>query len=561
MGLDTFHRFQQSTLLKELYRVVKAEGAILFPHVHLSNAEPTPFFERGCRQLHGTDYDAFFQAAAASSGRSGYLLPEPEMFLFNELSTEQERPIVSDPTSTHYNTSIAILPTNWEREEKLRPFRFDDLPQPEEARILINPLLEIDWNQQEVRQNPAYLSDQVGYLLARHPVYQQKLVIEEPLTELDIKILYWAKRLLNIKEIAARLETPVVAIIQSVRRLQAQDIVQLVPLSVQHLRLQYFVSTQEYHVPYAEQNLRNLWQRAQQHFPTQPYLFSEADDSEMTYAEADALVTLIRQALLANGLQAGDHIMLIGRKHFEGILTVHAASHLGMVIVPLDPEMAPEMIKQIIKQVSPKLVLTDQLHASWLQAEDVPVIQLDEEAETPGLSLFSDWLEENMEDDHSLDLEQHPSSEDLACVLFTSGSTGIPKGVPLTHGQLFRSGRLVTETFHWQANDRFFSPGELDSMSGFRNYCVAPLEVGAAIILPSPAKSEHLFSLVETIDKYQANLLGTTPPLLNSYYIKSDYFRTCVVYDPSFVRAVTWLLKPSSSVGKYLVGQYSIIMA
>ena len=40
-----YDNFDQSLLLHELFRVVKEDGAILFPHVHLTNSEPNPFFE------------------------------------------------------------------------------------------------------------------------------------------------------------------------------------------------------------------------------------------------------------------------------------------------------------------------------------------------------------------------------------------------------------------------------------------------------------------------------------------------------------------------------------
>jgi acyl-coenzyme A synthetase/AMP-(fatty) acid ligase len=85
----------------------------------------------------------------------------------------------------------------------------------------------------------------------------------------------------------------------------------------------------------------------------------------------------------------------------------------------------------------------------------------------------------------------------------------------LSHAQLVRSSRLVTECFHWQKSDRFFAVGELDSMSGLRNACFAPLEVGAAVIIPTPASKGHLFSICECIAQHEATILGTTPALLN----------------------------------------------
>jgi len=109
-GYDTFHNFDQSLLLDELFRVVKNDGAILFPHVHLTNSEPDPYFDRGCKQRHGTDYQTSFDHLAKTSSWQGYVFSEPELFKANDMDRSEDIMVVTNPDSPDYNATITLLP-------------------------------------------------------------------------------------------------------------------------------------------------------------------------------------------------------------------------------------------------------------------------------------------------------------------------------------------------------------------------------------------------------------------------------------------------------------------
>ncbi|MEO1711747.1 MAG: AMP-binding protein, partial [Bacteroidota bacterium] len=397
-GLDTFHRFDQSLLLRELLRITPEEAPILFPHVHLTNNEPDPFFERGCRQLHGRDYDAFFQQLLKRTTRAGFVFPEPEMFTINELSGGKPFPIKSQPGTDHYNAMLAILPQKWAEEEQLEAFHMEDLPAFNEAHILVNPLLQIDFSRQRVHVDRGRYADRVGYLLDRHPIYMEKLKKADGhvLSELQIKALYLASRLRSVAEIGTALQLEPEDLFGPLKDLEERDIIQLAPVGKQHLRLQQYVSTQEYVVPEPEQTLKALWQRAVEAYPEAVFLVSELDESEFTYAECQEIIEQIQLKLVEEGLKAGDRIVLLTANHFEAVLTILAAVNHGIVAVPVEYRLGASQVQHILAEVHPSIVFIDQ-HTQNYYADiltNYSTVQLDDlEEEETGHLYFSDWVE------------------------------------------------------------------------------------------------------------------------------------------------------------------------
>lgn len=514
-GLDAFHRFDQSHLLREVLRITPDDGAVFFPHVHLSNAEPEPFFERGCRQLHGLSYDAWFRHLLEHSSRQGFVFPEPELFARNELYQRQSYPLTSTPDTSHYNALLAILPHAWADKHQMVPFRFDDLSTPEQCFVLINPLLHFDASQQTFTIDRHKFADRVGYLLDRHPIYQQKLARADghQVSEMATKALYLAQHLYTVAEMAEALNVTHAQLLPELRDLQERDILQLVPVTRDQIRLQHFLTSQQYVLPPEEQTLQALWRRAVRQYGNRPFLISELDDSIFHFSDADTLIATIAHRLQQEGLRAGDRVVLLSANHFEAILTILATVQLGAIAVPLEYKLSLDQARRMIGEAKPSLIFVDSTaahtYASLLAKAHLITFDGTAEPDVP-CRLFSDWVTEAT----PLRNWPDPKANDPAVILYTSGSTGQPKGVVLTHGQLVRSSRLITESFHWTDADRFLAVGELDSMSGLRNACFAPLESGTAVIIPEPASKQNALEIAACAGRYQATLLGTTPALL-----------------------------------------------
>ncbi|MDF1698767.1 MAG: class I adenylate-forming enzyme family protein [Saprospiraceae bacterium] len=515
-GYDTFHNFDQALLLDELFRVVKKEGAILFPHVHLTNSEPDPYFERGCKQMHGTAYQASFDHLSQNSSWQGFVFSEPDLFIANDIDRSTDIKMVSNPDSSDYNAMIALLPKNW-KQKSISAFSLNDISDIDNAYILINLLLNIDLNQQVVKVDYDHLDGAVGRLLIRHPIYIERIkaLDNHTLSDLDCKTIYLAQKGFSVIEIASHLNVSKNDLISRLEHLERLGLLQVTPVSNSGFRLQSFLMAQQFLFPKSEQNLRSLWQDAVRSFPDNLALISLEDESEFTYEDCNEIVEAIILALAKCGLKKGDKIIICSKQNTEAILLFWACIQIGIVVVPIGTHLPNETIEYIRNLTEAKLIFSNIsafIEKSNLLKNEFTVV-FDEGDNDQNCQYFADWLESSAITDETIG-EQIITHSDEAVILFTSGSTGIPKGVSLSHGNIFRSGRLISETFHWESEDRYFALGGLESMSGLRNSVIVPLFVGASIIIPKESTINNVFGITESIAAGKATFLGSNPSFL-----------------------------------------------
>lgn len=508
-GLDTLHRYNQSVLVSELLRVTSNEGVIVWPHIHLTNSEPKPFFERGEKQLHGTDYDRYFNRLLESKKRKAYILSEPKMF-----SLDQRQSIYNDPNTTDYNALIAILPETLDFELSPYAYRSEEFSS---LRTLVNPYLKINLNNQKVTLDPSYLNGVVGVMLDRHPIYHRKIekAAKFRLTEVQSKVIYLAEHGYTNSEIVDTLQISTEAFFTEVEELVEAEIIHMLPLSNNAVNLQLFHGAR---FKPSKPSTHSLWKMrniANKQFEKQSMIVNAADGSELTKEDSIYLINSLKNRL-ADLLSPDDIIFISSKPHFESILLFWAATEIGIEVCILSTEMPMPMKCELIQDHKPKKIFVDSVVYKQLSSENIEfdLIVFDEDVQ--GISeeiLFSSWL------DHS---DTEPEFDDFkadsrkpAVTLFTSGTTGKPKGIRLSHASLYRSGQVLSETYEWNQTDRLLMVSELDSMSGLRNVCIATQFCGVSIVIPNFNDTDpHIFSIIEAIQKHDVSLLSATPALV-----------------------------------------------
>jgi len=143
----------------------------------------------------------------------------------------------------------------------------------------------------------------------------------------------------------------------------------------------------------------------------------------LSYAQLDQRATQLAARLHAEGVRRDDRVAILAHNHIAHVDLLLAAPKLGCVFTPLNYRLAPAEQKQLTDQVEPVLVLHDR--ANQLQAEALGRRLLP-------LSRYAAWLGKRAEPAPAATL----GPDDIHMILFTGGSTGVPKGALLPYRQI-----------------------------------------------------------------------------------------------------------------------------
>jgi len=243
----------------------------------------------------------------------------------------------------------------------------------------------------------------------------------------------------------------------------------------------------------------------------------------LTYEELDRLSNQVARVLRSQGVQRGDRVGVFVHKSFASIIGVYGILKAGAAYVPLDPNAPAKRLAYITRDCEVKALLTSPAKLKVLQeffAEGTPlktVVLIDnQDGDSPALPetvRLVSWDEVKGQPNGPVD-PAATIETDLAYILYTSGSTGMPKGVMISHRTIFTFINWCRDTFQLTCEDRVTSHAPLHfDLSTFDIY--ATTQAGGTIILVGENLSTLPIQLVGLLQNERVTVTYLVPSILS----------------------------------------------
>lgn len=285
-------------------------------------------------------------------------------------------------------------------------------------------------------------------------------------------------------------------------------------------------------------NLKERFEYIALNHPEKRAIQAKKDNSwfEITYRDFREKITSVAVWMGQKGIVKGDRVAIILDNRPEWPVIFFSAIYLGAISVPVYPESPQKEIENILKNSECKIIFTKD--DSFLLDKDAShIISIDSH-------IFKKVIAKKTEDKI---MTRPIDPDDLACILYTSGTTDEPKGVMLTHKNLLSNNDSIYNSKLYSSSDSVISILPLHHVYPLMTTLLAPLLCGARIIYPGSMRGDVV---IEAMRQRNPTVFVAVPQILYLFHkriiesIKKIPFLFCLLLNS--IADILWNVRKST---------------
>ena len=266
---------------------------------------------------------------------------------------------------------------------------------------------------------------------------------------------------------------------------------------------------------WGDASLADYWQQTARAMPDKIAVVDN-HGATYTYSALDHAASCLANWMLAKGIESGDRIAFQLPGWCEFTVIYLACLKIGAVSVPLLPSWREAELVWVLNKCQAKMFFAPTLFKQTRPVDlilplqnQLPQLQqiVGVDKLAPATSSLS--LSQILADNTPLTTAITVHGDELAAVLFTSGTEGLPKGVMLTHNNILASERAYCARLNLTWQDVFMMPAPLGHATGFLHGVTAPFLIGARSVLLDIFTPDACLALLE--QQRCTCMLGATP--------------------------------------------------
>jgi len=279
-------------------------------------------------------------------------------------------------------------------------------------------------------------------------------------------------------------------------------------------------------IPLLGQTIGGNLKKTVEKYPNQEALVSVHQGYRATYQEFYNQTTAVAKALIFSGAKAGDRIGIWASNRYEWVLLQYATARIGTILVNINPAYRTHELTYVINQSGIRMMFSS---LSFKTSNYKEMVEYAKEV-CPSLEheiFFDDNWEDflnngqDISDDTLHSFEEHVQFDDAVNIQYTSGTTGFPKGVTLSHHNILNNGYFIGIRLKYTEKDRVCIPVPFYHCFGMVIGNICCTAHGACIVIPNDSFDPDI--TLKTVSEEKCTSLYGVPTMFIAELAVKDF--------------------------------------